>query len=248
MAYNEQGKSTYELKLLSTGGQRQFDTDKVISRYDHRMAMSCLADFILLGQDKVGSFALANSKTNLFTTAIGAFLDIIGDVFNRYAVPRLFRFNDFQISDYPKLMHGDLESVDLKEMGQYMKDLAASGMPLFPNAELEKYLMKAGHLPETLEEESDESLKIEPMSQPKIGNMIEVHDEDDLPINSIGSTAQVDGISSDTTPVNGAPKAKLQTNANSGAVPVTTLTENNPVDEDHIQAQNRALQLSRQQR
>ena len=34
------GKPLYDLKLLTTGGSRQFDTDKVIQRYDHRIAMS----------------------------------------------------------------------------------------------------------------------------------------------------------------------------------------------------------------
>ena len=48
----------YDLKLLSTGGRRQFDTNAIIARYDARIAMSCLADFILLGHDKVGTLAL----------------------------------------------------------------------------------------------------------------------------------------------------------------------------------------------
>ena len=39
----------YELKLLSTGGARQFDTNAIINRYDTRIAMTVLADFILSG-------------------------------------------------------------------------------------------------------------------------------------------------------------------------------------------------------
>ena len=39
---DDQGNLLYELKLLSSGGSRQFDTDKIISRYDSRMAMCAL--------------------------------------------------------------------------------------------------------------------------------------------------------------------------------------------------------------
>lgn len=145
--YNAEGKLRYDFKLLSTGGSRQFDTSQVINRYDQRIAMTALADFILLGQEKVGSFALASSKTNLFSTAIGAFLDIIADVFNRYAIPRLFALNDFKVSDFPKIAHGDLGSVDLKELGDYIQKLSQAGMPLFPNQELEKHLIEVAGLP-----------------------------------------------------------------------------------------------------
>ena len=62
---------------MSTGGRRQFDTNAIIERYDTRMAMTVLADFIFLGHQSVGSFALSSDKTELFSMAIGAYLDII---------------------------------------------------------------------------------------------------------------------------------------------------------------------------
>lgn len=161
-SYDANGKAMYEFKLLSTGGQRQFDTDKVITRYKTEIAQSMLADFIMLGHDKVGSFSLSSNKTDIFATAIGAFLDIIAEVFNNYAVPRLFDLNDFQVSDYPKIKHGDLESVDLKEIGDYIQKLAAAGAPLFPNPDLEKYLMKVANLPEPLDPLAPPSLQVDP--------------------------------------------------------------------------------------
>ena len=56
----------YKLELLSTGGNRQFDTNAIINRYDTRIAMTVLADFIFLGHDKTGSWALSSDKTELF--------------------------------------------------------------------------------------------------------------------------------------------------------------------------------------
>ena len=46
----------YKAELLSTGGTRQFDTNAIINRYDTKIAQTVLADFIMLGHEKVGSF------------------------------------------------------------------------------------------------------------------------------------------------------------------------------------------------
>jgi hypothetical protein len=78
----------YKLTLLSSGGNRQFNTDAIVARYDQRITMTILADFILLGHEKVGSFALGSSKIDLFLTAIAQMTAQISDVFNKDAVPR----------------------------------------------------------------------------------------------------------------------------------------------------------------
>lgn len=139
--YDQNGNERYQLKLMSSGGNRQFDTNAIINRYDSRIAMTMLADFIMMGHDKVGSFAMVSTKTNLFSTAIGGFLDIVASVINRYAVPRLFAMNDFVLSDYPQVAHGDIGSQDLDALGTFLLKLSQSGMPLFPNNELQRHLL-----------------------------------------------------------------------------------------------------------
>lgn len=56
----------FKMELLSTGGSRQFDTNAIIDRYDTRIAMTVLADFIFLGHQQNGSWALSSDKTELF--------------------------------------------------------------------------------------------------------------------------------------------------------------------------------------
>lgn len=209
--YDDNGKPMFDFKLLSTGGSRQFDTTAVINRYDQRIAMTALADFILLGQDKVGSFALASSKTNLFATAIGAFLDIIADVFNRYAIPRLFALNDFKITDYPQIKHGDLGSVDLKELGEYIQRISAAGMPLFPNEELEKHLLEIAGMPVGNVQEDKGESQI-PVAE---------HTDQDKPLveipeNPLSTAGTPDKNRADTTPVNGKPPLETATNSSGG--------------------------------
>lgn len=150
LTYDENGNLVYDFKLLSTGGKRQFDTSAVVERYDRRIAMTLLADVILIGHEKVGSFALASSKTNLFAAGLGALLDDIQGVLNRHLVPRLMRLNGFRVTQHPEFRHGDIESVDLEALGDYVQKLAGAGFPLFPtdDGELERELLRAANLPE----------------------------------------------------------------------------------------------------
>ncbi len=146
LAYRD-GEKVFDFGLLSTGGRRQFDTDAVVARYDQRIAMTILADFILLGHEKVGSLALSTSKTKLFTIACSAWLDSIAAVLNRHAVPRLFVLNGLDTERLPRLVPGEVDAPDLKELGEFVKNLAGTGMELFPDDKLENYLRQAAKLP-----------------------------------------------------------------------------------------------------
>jgi GNAT superfamily N-acetyltransferase len=152
LAYDEGGKKLYDLTLLSSAGSRQFETDKIISRYDQRIAMTALADFILLGHEKVGSFALGSTKVGLFTAAMDSWLQMIASVFNAYAVPRLMRVNGEDPTDSPRLVPGEVAQVDVAQVGEYITKLAGAGMTLFPDADLEARLRQIGNLPPKSEE------------------------------------------------------------------------------------------------
>lgn len=140
----------YELELLSSGGTRQFDTNAIINRYDTRIAMTVLADFIFLGHSETGSWALSSDKTELFAIAIGAFLDIICETFNRQGIPSLIDINGQHfagITEYPKMTHGDIEDVDITKVASFIKDMTGIGI-LVPDDGLEDYIRRVGHLPE----------------------------------------------------------------------------------------------------
>lgn len=112
----------WELKLLSTGGRRQFDTDAIVARYNQQIAMTVLADFLLLGHEQVGSKALGVSKIEVFTNALTAFLDEIGSVMNDYAIPRLMKLNDVAEDLWPTLHHAEVRAPDLAEIGTFVRD------------------------------------------------------------------------------------------------------------------------------
>ncbi|MFP3153116.1 hypothetical protein LQZ18_01535 [Lachnospiraceae bacterium ZAX-1] len=140
----------WDFTLMSTGGRRQFDTNAIIERYDNRIAMVLLADFMLLGHEKNGSYALSSDKTNLFGVALGAYLDMICEVFNKQAIVRLIDINGdtFKgITDYPELVHGDIETQDLGKLGSFIKDMVGIGA-ITPDENLEDYLRMSADLPE----------------------------------------------------------------------------------------------------
>lgn len=124
----------FELGLVSSAGGKQFDTAKVIERHDRRKLMVLLADFIVMGHEKVGSFALADSKTELFSDACGGYLDAICEVINRYAIPRLLRINGMPADKPCRLIHGDIENISLEEIGGFIVNLAQAGMNIEPIA------------------------------------------------------------------------------------------------------------------
>lgn len=140
----------YTLELLSSGGTRQFDTNAIINRYDTRIAMTVLADFIFLGHSETGSWALSSDKTELFAVAIGAFLDIICETFNSQGIPPLIDINGEHfagITEYPKMTHGDIEDMDITKVAAFLKDMTGIGL-LVPDDGLEDYIRQVGHLPE----------------------------------------------------------------------------------------------------
>lgn len=139
----------YTFELTSTGGSRQFDTNSIIARYDTKISQTVLADFIQLGHESVGSFALSSDKTNLFSMAICAFLDIVCQTFNSQGIPALIDINGDHfagVTDYPRLTHGDIEDVDLATMATFIKDMTSIGV-IIPDESLEDYVRQLGKLP-----------------------------------------------------------------------------------------------------
>lgn len=151
--YDDDGNKLLNFELMSSGGARTFDTDTIISRYAMHIALTALADWLLLGHETVGSFALSASKTNLFGVVLGAWKDTILTVFNSYAVPRLFRMNGFPVKDLPQIVAEDIESPDIMAIGAFLSALTSSGLQVFPNNDLVKRLFQMANLPEPSEDQ-----------------------------------------------------------------------------------------------
>lgn len=61
--------------------------------------MTVLADFIMLGHQSTGTYNLGSDKSQMFSVAIGAYLDMIAEVFNNKAIPDLIDMNGEAFKD-----------------------------------------------------------------------------------------------------------------------------------------------------
>ncbi|MGB0889528.1 MAG: phage portal protein family protein [Solirubrobacterales bacterium] len=146
-SFDDKGKERFVLRLMTSGGRRSFDVGKIIERYDQRMLMCLLADFILLGHEQVGSFSLSSDKTDLFAVAIAAWLESILEVWNRFAIPRLLELNGMR-GEQPTLTHGDIEKRDLAELGTFLVNAANAGVNLEDDdGSLERHIKDQAGLP-----------------------------------------------------------------------------------------------------
>lgn len=149
MAYDQDTKQPlYSFELLGGGGGRAFNTDAIIKRYEERVLMTVLADFILVGHQSNGSYSLHTDKTGIFRTSLNSIANNIADVLNRYALPRLFMVNGWKPDHLPEIKPTDVDSPDIAQLGQFMQAMAGTGVSWFPDGELENFIREAARLPQ----------------------------------------------------------------------------------------------------
>ncbi len=134
------------LELLSTPGRSVIDFDKVITRYEQRMAMSALAQFIMLGMSNVGSYALSKDHSDIFVLSLSAWAQNIADIITRHALPRLLALNTFTYDQMPQMMHSEVSVPDLQALGSFINQMVGAQL-LIPDSNLENYLRDAAKLP-----------------------------------------------------------------------------------------------------
>lgn len=164
-AYDQAGNELYTFKLLTSGGTRQFPTNEIISRYESRVAMTVLADWILLGNEAGnGSYALSTSKASMFQSALETWLDVIENVINEQAVPRLFRQNGIA-GPYPKFRHDIVQKPSLPDLATIISAMAGAGAQLFPDTGLENHIREFAELPIREENKDNEATEEKILAQ-----------------------------------------------------------------------------------
>lgn len=117
----------WDVNLINSPGNKQIDTDKAILRYQAEIMMSFLAQFIRLGQVKVGTQALVTGQRDFFYLAIKAVCDNIEETLNMFAVPPLIKLNDFgDLTDFPRIVHGEVGQTDVEVFIEAITKIANS--------------------------------------------------------------------------------------------------------------------------
>ncbi len=135
------------LELIGSDSRRQHDVSKVIERYDKRKASVVLGQFILLGMDRIGSFALSHHQGDLFNLAAESWIMSIADIINTHAIPRLMRMNFFPgLSGLPEMVPSSVGVPDLTSLGNYVNNLADKEI-IRHDEELENHLRQIARFP-----------------------------------------------------------------------------------------------------
>lgn len=170
----KEGELVWDATLLSSGGQRQFDTNAIVERYKTDIAMTLLADFILMGHQNVGTYSTSQSKVALFNKAMNAWLDVICTAITEQGIGPLMRVNGVERELWPTLDHDDPDSADLATMAQALGQLATAGV-LDANEDVIAAIHELAGLPppeERLEETSDADQVTADQIAPLVENML----------------------------------------------------------------------------
>jgi hypothetical protein len=162
-AFDAMGNKMFDLRLVASPGTKTMNIADTIHRLNMEIAVTVLADVILIGHDATGSFALSKEKYDAFTRGLQAWVDAFAAVMNRHAIPRLCQANNIPLALAPTLCPQPIERVDLDALGRFLTALAGAGYPLFPDGELEAHLARIAGMPYTPPDQRPEMAMPAPM-------------------------------------------------------------------------------------
>jgi hypothetical protein len=145
-----QGKPTgYKVRLLNASAT-QLSTDPVIRRYDVRILQVLAAEFLALGTEKTGSFAMAVEKNTNFVRSLERFADIVAAQINTVLIPELMKRNGVDEKYWPRFCFKPIDKVDVAALGLFMSQV---GDHVQHTLKTENALRERAQLPPLSEEE-----------------------------------------------------------------------------------------------
>ena len=134
-----------DIELITANGSRSIDIDPVVKRYQHDIARSLMAEFLMLGSGS-GSYALSKSKTDLFLRSLESYINTIVDALNKQLVERLWQLNGLPWETMPKLVAGDVAPHDLREISSFLRNLNGAGIDVNGQVEVVEDLMNIAEI------------------------------------------------------------------------------------------------------
>lgn len=168
--FDDHNNRLLSFELVSSGGSRQVDTNSIITRYNNSIATSVLMDFLTLGHEGTGSYALGAAKITLWQLVVDSLAKSVAQVINRHAIPKLMLVNGWRPDRMPRLAYGDVAKADLGILGAFLQQMIDSGV-IVPDEQLEVYVRELASLPTSsqLGRDSDIPLPSVPAPQPQPG-------------------------------------------------------------------------------
>jgi len=137
----------WELNLLASPGDRQFNLNDVINRYDSRISISILAQFLIMGLNGSSAMGLNKEQSELFYKAVEGFALVIARTVNTQFIgmPALRALNNLR--KMPQLVPIGSNRPDLQEVAAFLARLFKFNA-ITPDERLEVELRRMAGLPE----------------------------------------------------------------------------------------------------
>lgn len=164
--YDEEGNQLLKFELLASPGSRQLDTTGIIQRWNTAIATSMLQDFLTLGHEGVGSFALGKAKISLWQLVVESIAKSVTEVVNKHAIPRLMRLNGWEPDRSPTLTYGNVVEEDLTILGDFLVSMVDAGV-IVPDGRLEAYVRDLADLPAAQVQVFDDTASTLPVVTPE---------------------------------------------------------------------------------
>lgn len=164
--FDENNNQTLKFELLASPGSRQLDTSAIIQRWNTAIATSMLQDFLTLGHEGTGSFALGKAKISLWQLVVESIAKSVTEVINQHAIPRLMRLNGWRPERAPTLGYGNVVEEDLTVISDYLVKMVDSGI-IVPDTQLESYMRDLADLPSVQDESFDDGDLTLPRTEPE---------------------------------------------------------------------------------
>jgi hypothetical protein len=117
----------FDLELMSTVGQKSFDTTKIKEYYRTMIFIGLAADILLMGNTQTGSFALGAIKNSLTGATVESYLKSIVKTINMDLIKHLYVLNGWDVSRMATLDYEGFEDVDLDSFSKSIQRIGSVG-------------------------------------------------------------------------------------------------------------------------
>lgn len=162
----------FTIDMLDQKAHTLKDPKEMIAHHNREIVLSFLAEFLDLGADGAGSYALSSDKSDFFMLSLESIAKTIQEPFNQ-AIKELIILNKGPQESYPTLEYSGIGKADLQKLATALNSLSSAGF-IHPDEATETHLREEFNLPEAeegawyFEKEMDQKM-LESFDQPLVG-------------------------------------------------------------------------------
>jgi len=148
------GNGKVDFKFMDMKSGSIASPEKAIANHNREILKAALAQFLELGANETGSYALSADQSDLFLQSVEAVANNFVDAFNKYVIKQIVDMNYDNVTAYPQLDYTGITTVDVKGLADAYKTLTDTGAVGVIEAD-EQFFRENLGLPERTDDDED---------------------------------------------------------------------------------------------